>query len=90
MAFDNFNGDSDVSSPGTKHVAVTPTDELSALPFVPKALWIGTAGNLTCAVIDEPTKFVTYKNLKNGDIFPMRVVFILATGTTCADIVAIG
>lgn len=87
---DEFNGQGDVSSPATRHLAITPTDELSALPFLPKALFIGVGGDVTLALIDDPASFVTYKNTANGDWLPLRAVYVKATGTTATNIVAVG
>lgn len=76
-----------VSSPSTRGVAVTPSDSL-ALPNIPKALFIGVAGDLVTRGVND-TADLTFKNLTAGSILPFRAQFVRATGTTAASIVAL-
>jgi len=84
---DQFSGHGDaVSAPATRGVAVVPHD-VNALADVPKALFIGTGGTLVLrgsGVVD-----VTFKNVPDGSVLPFRALYVRATGTSAADIVAL-
>nr|WP_140393859.1 hypothetical protein [Nitrospira cf. moscoviensis SBR1015] len=87
---DSFSGAKNVSSPATKQFDVVPSDEKREIPFLPKALFIGTGGNISVALIDNPNSFSVYKNVPSGTFLPLRAVFVNASGTTATDIVAVG
>jgi hypothetical protein len=85
---DAFSGVMDsVSSPATRAVAVTPHD-VNALADIPKALFVGTAGNLMARGAGGGAD-VLFKNLAAGSILPLRAQFVRATGTTAQDLVAL-
>jgi len=67
--------------------AVTPHDT-DELPFVAKALYIGTGGNVAIIAQEDDTA-VTMTNVAAGSIVPVRAKIVLATGTTASGIVAL-
>lgn len=85
---DQFSGHSDTMiAPATRGVAIVPHD-VNALADIPKALFVGTGGNITMRGVGGSTD-VLYKNVPEGSILPIRAQYIRATGTTAADIVAL-
>lgn len=86
---DRFHRTADsVSDPARTARPVFPTDG-AILPSVPKALFVGSAGNVHLRCIDD-TDPVLFRNLPAGAILPVRVVEILASGTTASDLVVLG
>ncbi|MBN8848141.1 MULTISPECIES: hypothetical protein [unclassified Sphingomonas] len=67
--------------------AVTPSDA-TPLPVVPKALYVGTAGNIVLRGVGGAAD-VTFKNVAAGQVLDVRASYVRATGTTAADIVAL-
>lgn len=85
---DPFSGTLDsVSSPATRAVAVVPHDS-NPLADIPKALYIGTAGNVVLRGAGGGADAL-FKNVANGSILPLRAEYVRATGTTATDIVAL-
>lgn len=76
-----------LSSPATQALAVTPHD-VNAIAGTPKALFIGTGGNLVVRGVND-TADITFKNLPAGSVLPFRAQYVRATGTTASDIVAL-
>lgn len=76
-----------VSAPARRAVAVSPHDT-NPLTDIPKALFIGTAGNITMRGVDGTADNV-WKNLAAGTVLPFRAQYVRATGTTAADILAL-
>jgi succinyl-CoA synthetase beta subunit len=75
------------SDPSPTGAAVTTSDTV-ALPFTTRALFVGTGGNLTLRMVDDAADLV-FKNVANGQILPVQVSYVRATGTTAADIIAL-
>jgi hypothetical protein len=74
------------AQPAVAAVAVATAD--ADLPTYPtRALWVGTAGNLSLVLADGGTA-VTIKNVANGTLLPFSVKQVKAA-TTAADIVAL-
>ena len=85
---DSFANRADtVSAPATRAAAVTPHDA-NALSDVPKALYVGTGGNLTMRGVNG-TSDQLWKNVPSGAILPFRARYVRATGTSAADILAL-
>jgi len=72
----------DLLSSASYAAAVTPSD-IEQLPYASKRLWIGGAGNVTVITVGGQT--VEYAGVPAGTYLPVRVVQVMATGTT-ADI----
>ena len=85
---DQFQGTLDsVSSPATRAVAVVPHDG-NALADIPKALFVGTGGNVTMRGAGGGADQV-WRNVPSGTILPFRAEYVRATGTSAADILAL-
>lgn len=70
----------------TKAATVTPSDTVPLDGFTVKALFVGTAGDLS-VLIGGTT--VVLKGV-NGQIIPVAARRVNATGTTATNIVALG
>lgn len=73
--------------PARNPVAVTPSDAVE-LATVPKALYVGTGGDVVVRGIDAVAD-VTFKNVASGQVIDVRARYVRATGTTAANIVAL-
>ena len=80
---DNFRTD-DVVSPARKFAPITPAD--TALAVIPKALYIGGAGNLVVYEADGTTA-VTFV-VQSGAVLPVRVSQVRAA-TTATGIIGL-
>lgn len=74
-----------VDSPAWDALAVTPHDT-TKLATYSKALYVGTAGNVAVLTLDGNT--VTFTNVQDGQILPIRVQRVNSTNTTASNIVA--
>ena len=75
-----------LDSPANDAAAVTPSDS-TPLTKSARALYVGTGGNLNLVTTDGQTAL--FKNLPSGSILPVRTSYVLATGTTATDVVAL-
>lgn len=88
MPSDSFAQFSDsVIAPACAPFPVAPSDS-TPLPVVPKALYVGTAGDVVLRGVNG-TSDVTFRNVAAGQVIDVRAGFVRATGTTAADIVAL-
>jgi hypothetical protein len=88
MMSDQFASFADhVAAPAMRAVAVVPHDA-NALAEVPKALFVGTGGNLVLRGAGGGAD-VLFKNVASGSVLPIRASHVRATGTSAADIVAL-
>ena len=85
---DEFQYSSDsVTHPARSVRPITPNDAV-ALSDLPKALFIGTGGNISLRGADDASP-VLFVNLPNGSILPVRTAQVYQTGTTASDIVGL-
>lgn len=85
---DAFSATADaVNAPARRAVAVVPHDT-AELADIPKALYVGTAGNITMRGVDGSSDQL-WKNVPAGALIPFRARFVRATGTTAADLLAL-
>jgi len=85
---DQFSNNADqVSAPATRAVSVSPHDS-DALTDIPKALFIGTGGNITMRGVKGAADQL-WKNVPSGSVLPFRAQYVRATGTTAADLLAL-
>ncbi|MDF2140866.1 hypothetical protein [Paenirhodobacter sp. CAU 1674] len=71
-----------LESPASRMHLITPNDDAD-LPVIPRALWVQASGDL--AIRDAAgTEVVIY--VIQGAFIPIRVVRVLATGTTATVI----
>lgn len=86
---DNFNGvvgDTLIAS-SINPYAIAPHD-IDPLPVVPKAIYVGTGGDVTLRGIGAAGD-VTFRNVPAGMIIDVRASHVRATGTTAADLIAL-
>jgi hypothetical protein len=77
----------DQAAPCASAWAITPSD--TKLDVIPFAVWVGTGGDLKFQGANS-TADVILKNVPNGTLLPIRPEYVRASGTTAADIVALG
>lgn len=88
MQTDNFENSMDnVIAPARICFPVTPSDS-GGLARVTKAIFVGTGGNINLRTVGS-TDPVTFRNVPSGAILDLRVVSVLALGTTASDIVGL-
>ncbi len=88
MALDPFQSTFDAATASSRApFAIAPHDG-NELAIVPKALYVGTGGQITLRGVSGVTD-VVFKNVANGQILDVRAQFVRATGTTASDIVAL-
>lgn len=79
----------DLSQPAVNGLPVVPG--ASALAEIPRALWVGGAGDVRVTFLgldEEPGNTVTLVGVTAGTLLPIRVTHVLA-GTTATNIVAL-
>ncbi|MGH7243607.1 MAG: spike base protein, RCAP_Rcc01079 family [Phycisphaerales bacterium] len=83
-ALDRFkdNG-SGLSSPITRWVDATPHDT-NEEAFVSRAVYVGSGGSLSVLTLNGDS--VSFENVANGQLLPIRVRRINDTGTAAGDI----
>lgn len=68
-----------------EYFAITPDDNAD-LSEVPRAIYVGTGGNLS---VVGPGGNVLFKNVPSGTILPVATTRVRATTTTAADLVGL-
>lgn len=87
MPQDKFANTESVTSPAREAFVILPSDT-QQLPQVPKAIYVGTGGDLRARLVDG-TAEVTFRNISNGAILDIRPAAIFMSGTSAADIVGL-
>ncbi len=77
---------SELDSPATNAVAITPSDSTS-LTTSARAIYCGVGGNISVLTVNGQT--VTFANVLAGTILPVRVERVNSTGTTASSLVAL-
>lgn len=75
-----------LSGPASHAFAVTPSDG-SDLSETTRALYVGTGGALAAVMASGAT--VSFGSVASGTLLPIRVVRVLATGTTASAILGL-
>lgn len=84
---DKFQGYSaSMLTPSENAYPVVP-DDVQPLAFVPKYLYIGTAGNVALRTTDSAAD-VLFKNVPAGAYLFVRASHVRANGTTASSIIA--
>ena len=80
-----------VLNQGIDAAAVTPSDTIAVGPT--RALYVGdplSTGELTVVMFNDNTQTpITFSNVPSGTFLPINVLFVMSTGTTCTNIVAL-
>jgi len=71
--------------PFTRGTEITPDDSLS-LPFIPRGIYVGTAGDLTVYMVNNTGIPITFNALPVG-FYALRCARILDGGTTAGNII---
>lgn len=88
MPLDTFSTVLDsLIAPARNCFAITPSDSV-ALPIIPKAIYVGTGGNVVLRSLDGSND-VTFLNVANGTILDVRAAFVRAGGTTAANLIGL-
>lgn len=75
-----------LTAPATAAEIITPSDT-DDLEFVTRALYVGESGDVNVTLKSGDT--VLLRNLQAGVFYPLRVSYVLATGTTATDIIGL-
>jgi hypothetical protein len=76
----------DDSYPAEYAEAVTPSDTVN-FTYMSRGLYVGTGGNIAVVMISGDT--VTFTNVQDGSILPIKVMRVNSTNTTASNIVEI-
>lgn len=74
------------TSPASNFAAVTPSDSVN-LTYFTRALYVGTGGNVV--VVSPSGTAVTFSNVPDGAILPVKAMRVNSTNTTASNIVAL-
>ena len=74
-------------APSRAPFAIVPSDS-ATLPRLPKALYIGTGGDVTLRGVDAGAD-VVMRNVASGQVLDIRASHVRATGTTAADLIGL-
>ena len=87
-ASDTFvNSQGGLQSPCRSSFVITP-DNVNELPFVTRAIYVGSAGDITLRLADD-TAAVDLKAVPGGTLLPVRARQVYVTGTTATALVGL-
>lgn len=75
-----------LTSPAESAVAITPSDA-AVLPRTTRAVYVGTAGTLRVTMLSG--EVATFAGAQAGVVYPLRVIRVMATGTTAGGIIGL-
>lgn len=73
-------------APGRDAAPVVP-DDLTDLPILPRALYVGQGGTVVVTMAGGQT--IGFESVPGGTVLPVRARRVLASGTTATSIVAL-
>ena len=80
-----YQSQDSVSDPARSVGSVVPSDQ-ALLPLIPKAIFVGIGGDVVLRAVDDAAA-VTFRNVPDGSILPVRAIQVRATGTTADALV---
>ena len=83
MPQDKFSSTDSVTSPARDCFAIIP-DDSSELARVPKAIYIGSGGDVTLQAADN-SQDVIFRTVPSGTTLDVRANAVRSSGTTAAD-----
>lgn len=91
---DPYRNTDDVSAPSVRATAInlaSDTTYAASTAVLPRGIYVGTGGTVVVALAGAPTTYVTFQNVQDGTILPIRpaVVRSTANGTTATGLVAL-
>lgn len=87
MPQDKFSTTDSVTSPSRDWFDIVP-DDTSDLSFMPKAIFVGTGGDLVVTSQGSSNE-VIFRNVPSGSVLDIRPAAVRETGTTAADLVGL-
>jgi len=87
MPQDFFSSVDSVTSPSRDWFDIAPSDN-SDLSFVPKAIYVGTGGDIV-VTSSRTNSEVVFRNVPSGAILDIRPASVKETGTTATDLVGL-
>lgn len=75
-----------LDSPGENWASITPHDS-NALSTLPRAIYVGGAGDLEVISVDGTT--VVFSGVPVGTLLPIRPNIVKATNTTATNLIAV-
>lgn len=75
-----------LTAPAIAAEMITPSDSTD-LAFATRALYVGTGGTVRAVLVSGSE--ATFENLPSGSFCPLRIVRVLATGTTATGLVGL-
>jgi len=71
--------------------AITPTDTATTVIPTTRGVYIGGGGNITVvmAEADTPATTVLFAGVQAGQVLPIQITRVAATGTTATSLVAL-
>lgn len=84
---DRFDQFADSPNAPSRSVFTVAPHDANPLPHLPKALYVGTGGDVALRCVDDATD-VVFRNVPSGALIRARARYVRATGTTAADILA--
>lgn len=74
-----------LNSPAENGFAITPSD--TDLTYTTRGLYVGTGGDVVCTL--KGGQELTFANVPDGVILPLRIVNIDSTGTTATGLIGL-
>lgn len=87
MQTNRFQSSDSLTSPARNSFDIAP-DDATELPELPKAIYVGTGGDISMRLIDSAAD-VTFRNVPSGYILDVRAQFVRSTGTTAVDLLGL-
>ena len=76
------------AAPATHAAAIVPSD-VAALPFIPKAIYVGVGGDIAMRGAGDSGDSL-WRNVPDGALLPFRASHVRATGTSAGALLALG
>lgn len=86
-ASDDFVSQPVIMTYSARNLEVVVPDDSTELARVSRALWVGTAGNIT--VLTASDQVVLIKNVPGGTLLPIQIKRVNNTATTASNMVSL-
>lgn len=88
MPLDNFDTSIDSLIAPARHCFAINPDNGSALSVLPKAIYVGSGGDIVLRAADS-VQDVTFVNVAGGTVLDIRALHIRAAGTTASNLIGL-
>lgn len=75
-----------LTSPASQAESISPSDS-TELAHATRGLYVGQTGNVRAKTVTG--EIVMFANMQGGLLYPVRIVQVMATGTTATDLVGL-